>query len=656
MSTTAANIISELDLNSSFSELTEAQKLAALNSALQAVSELYNDAGKDAFAQNTLEGASVPTSTLYNFVLYKATERVCYDTLQDAINAAVSGQTVEIYKNTSETITLKDGVRLTGVGMPVITLASNGNGPTVSDNGVAITAYLENLRIVRRKISGSPANAHALSITNASTIIYASNVYCESDCGDGVVNSGKIHGLHGHTTHFEYSGQNYIAGIYNGGKAFNCRGTSTSNIGFCNGSSAYAQKCTAFTDVTADETVQNGWVAFMNYGEAVDCSGLSFADDGFVDYSTDSKSNGCWGISHRTYGKYVNGHVVGGGGISFGTRRKSNSIHYPNVIDKSISSFSGGSGSVVTITSNAHGFADGEYLALEGITGVTGGTINTIWQITGCTTNTLQLVGSTALNISGASGGTISLCNIPRGVNHVSTGYGEGISGYSQYDIGYINAGTAEGCSGLSDGDVGFQNSSGANATGCKGVTTASGFYSFDNYGNATGCTGHGISNGRGYRNASGQSLGCSGLSTANAGLAIVGGLCVKCSGYTSAAGISNLATGGKLIDCALVSTAGAGIYVTGNNVKFIGGSVLSEYNNASGSGIVLSSSPSGVSVTGTTIRTTHASAKCIETEKVSAHSIAYVGVNANSVVGTNISQAATATKDTKSNIFETAL
>ena len=132
MSTTAANIISELDLNSSFSELTEAQKLAALNSALQAVSELYNDAGKDAFAQNTLEGASVPTSTLYNFVLYKATERVCYDTLQDAINAAVSGQTVEIYKNTSETITLKNGVRLTGVGMPVITLASNGNGPTVS--------------------------------------------------------------------------------------------------------------------------------------------------------------------------------------------------------------------------------------------------------------------------------------------------------------------------------------------------------------------------------------------------------------------------------------------------------------------------------------------------------------------------------------------
>ena len=66
MSTTAANIISELDLNSSFSELTEAQKLAALNSALQAVSELYNDAGKDAFVQNTLEGASVPVASLKN--------------------------------------------------------------------------------------------------------------------------------------------------------------------------------------------------------------------------------------------------------------------------------------------------------------------------------------------------------------------------------------------------------------------------------------------------------------------------------------------------------------------------------------------------------------------------------------------------------------
>ena len=66
MSTTAANIISELDLNSSFSELTEAQKLAALNSALQAVSELYNDAGKDAFVRSTLEGASVPVASLKN--------------------------------------------------------------------------------------------------------------------------------------------------------------------------------------------------------------------------------------------------------------------------------------------------------------------------------------------------------------------------------------------------------------------------------------------------------------------------------------------------------------------------------------------------------------------------------------------------------------
>ena len=103
MSTTAANIISELDLNSSFSELTEAQKLAALNSALQAVSELYNDAGKDAFLKNTLEGASVPSSVLAGtkYVSPSFTDGLGrYANLADAVADAIEGDTIIVWPGT----------------------------------------------------------------------------------------------------------------------------------------------------------------------------------------------------------------------------------------------------------------------------------------------------------------------------------------------------------------------------------------------------------------------------------------------------------------------------------------------------------------------------------------------------------------------------
>lgn len=103
MSTTAANIISELDLNSYFSELTEAQKLAVLNSALQQVGELYNDAGKDTYLTNTLDGASVPSSVLFGTKYVSpsfTTGANRYANLADAVEDAIEGDTIIVFPGT----------------------------------------------------------------------------------------------------------------------------------------------------------------------------------------------------------------------------------------------------------------------------------------------------------------------------------------------------------------------------------------------------------------------------------------------------------------------------------------------------------------------------------------------------------------------------
>lgn len=169
MSTTAANIISELDLNSSFSELTEAQKLAALNSALQALSELYNDAGKDAFVQNTLEGASVPVAevrvpnrTLFLDENFSSLGAPYYSTVAAVLSAA---QALTPAPSTAKPVLIKSFAKNNGDAYDW----SGQDLDTLAASGIFVQQINDSLTNKETKQYGvDSGTGNAKSITNAS--------------------------------------------------------------------------------------------------------------------------------------------------------------------------------------------------------------------------------------------------------------------------------------------------------------------------------------------------------------------------------------------------------------------------------------------------------------------------------------------------------
>lgn len=151
-----------------------------------------------------------------------------YNTLQLAINAASSGQTVEVFTDYTETgnvsINLKNGVDINFNGH-TYTLDFSGSTNAFSDNGIAVNCGLLNGIIVRRGANGGPSGS-----ANSNLCLYlTSSSNIETDC--------TFKSLRGNTTSLNTSSSII------GGKYYSVSGNATSSVVVINGlfSSAHVE-------------------------------------------------------------------------------------------------------------------------------------------------------------------------------------------------------------------------------------------------------------------------------------------------------------------------------------------------------------------------------------------------------------------------------
>jgi hypothetical protein len=669
---TGTIIIAQLSVNEIFNALDTATKLQYLNTAQQTLANLCNTALKSDYAITTLGAGAILPFQDAKILLHHNGAYTEYTTIPAAITAAVSGDTIELTAfrfELTDTLDLKNGVNIVGKGKngTIISFASDSAGETVGDNNVAVDCALENLKIVRDGVATVPNNGIGLFIDNPSSVIRCKNVRVESSENHGIANHGTIYGIEGYTSYYHIASITTLAGIYNDGKLFDSNGYSDSNIGICNDVNGLARNCKAYTFPTANELVSNGWVAFMNYGEAQDCSGYSTADDGFVNWVSTAKSQNCHGISHRTFGFYNNGLAENCSGMAFGDHRRLNALHYPTQTGKTITTVTViGSGLTQTfeIASASHGIAT-EYIGMTGVTGITGGDPNTVYRIASSTAHTITVLTGGGFGGAGV-GGILDGCTIPMGViqGAVATAVSINVNGYSLTDIGFIcNAGAMVNCAGWSDANDGInvRAAGPSNLVGCKGVSStlmlegATGYWGIRAY-NAilSSCSGRGLLNSNGMFIVDCEASTCSGYGLR--GVSIETSVVENCTFRSFGAENNTISTSVRSQGCFYSSALAQAIYVVGNGVKLIGSNIECTWNNAAGHGIIVAAAVTGLAINTATIRVTHASAKAIETEKLSAHSIAYAGVISNYPVGTNVSQTVTGVVDAQSNIYDAVL
>ena len=255
-----------------------------------------------------------------------------YSTLNAAMTAAVSGQTIEMFTDYTETgateITLKDGVNINGNGH---TYTKNTNDAThilITTAGVNINCSINNLTFVRSVGTGKVFQSGPYTLGNSNidftgTIMKNTgssgafesidiNVFNLIAMSYGVsnalaFNTGRIKNCiginfssgrgfflfgNGGTAEQCFGESNSGDGFYNDGRAINCTGYSSSGTGFV--SLNYAQNC------TGRSISSTGFAGYYDTVEQVDCIGTSISGIGFV--SAGGNASGCTGFSQGNYG------------------------------------------------------------------------------------------------------------------------------------------------------------------------------------------------------------------------------------------------------------------------------------------------------------------------------------------------------------------
>ena len=430
-------------------------------------------------------------------VLEVATSGRTYTNIQTAINAASAGDVVLIHPGTyslasGTQLLLKNGVDLFGIGQPIILRHDSQDGPTVTDGAGVVACNLSNLIIRRTKPSGSPTTAYGLHLQTSGTSISCANVVVNSDIAQGILTATgtTLRGARGTSTAssgignagslYDSTGESSVAmvgGIHNGGLAIRCTGLSTGGYGFFNvGGAGFAQNCIGRSS--------GGNTAFMNYSQAIACSG----------YSTAAGMNG-----------FETSSSEAGAAISIGCAGWSTTGPGYSAADLTTSS------ALASTNINCSGYSDSNV----------GFYVNSTRPLVKC-------VG--CFGASRTATGFYQLL----GICQNCAGQSEAGLGYSQ------TAGYAFGCSGRSEGGIAGYLLSGGIAHSCTGATLsagadANGFTVADAV--AVNCTGRTASTnsyvgGLGTSHANSKLIGCSAISEtgaaalyiATAGARIIGG------------------------------------------------------------------------------------------------------------------------------------
>jgi len=246
-----------------------------------------------------------------------------HGTLQSAINAALAGQTIEVFADYTEladlSVILKNGVNINGNGH-TYTLTGNGTASCLIDNGVTANCKINNFNLVRISTTAyNTLNKAALNLTGASIIDCSGSTFTGSSAVSVIVNgpiklsnivvygslstqlvissSGAIvSNVYAHNT--TLNGASFTGCINNTGILQNATAYHTGgNPAIINGTTGKALGCRGYATSS---------VGFDNQGIAQDCHGFSASSAGFTCFIA-SISENCTGTSSGSAGISING-------------------------------------------------------------------------------------------------------------------------------------------------------------------------------------------------------------------------------------------------------------------------------------------------------------------------------------------------------------
>jgi hypothetical protein len=236
-----------------------------------------------------------------------------YATLNLAITAATSGQTVDLLTDITETgsvtITTKTGVKINGNGY-TYTLSVN-DGTNAITQAIESTLELFNIKVVRSGRVGNASGRVLQSNFYSNSILKCQNVAFESTYGEGVNYLGFIYGLNINT---------YGSCVVGDAGAYNCNFTSSNGLGIDNsGSAKEVINCNISASGTAinmlygnvyDSVGKSSTGTGINATRVVNSTGISSSGNGVAT----NNGNNCVGIS--TSGVGLSGGFKNSTGIS----------------------------------------------------------------------------------------------------------------------------------------------------------------------------------------------------------------------------------------------------------------------------------------------------------------------------------------------------
>ena len=264
-----------------------------------------------------------------------------YTTLTLAMNAATSGQTIELFSDITETgnvsINLKDGVNINGNGH-TYTLNSSSTANCIQDNGSAVNCSISNIifkrlggtasstntlcmyitgasiiKAIGTKLIGGATSMRCLTINNASAQVFG--IYAEGYNPTITVTNGQLldstsKSFNGQGIYVEANGTaiscigygNNSAGIFSAGKILKCVGIDSGLIGI-NSTGGVIQDCTGYG--------MGGAGIYINSVTTVTTNSTGYSTAGVGVLSASPYTFGVKGYSTASFGIYlINGVLV----------------------------------------------------------------------------------------------------------------------------------------------------------------------------------------------------------------------------------------------------------------------------------------------------------------------------------------------------------
>lgn len=211
-------------------------------------------------------------------------EYTYYNSLQQAIDSANSGDTLELFSNITETsnisIILKDGININGNGHIYI-LDSSGTTSAFVDGGTTTRKDVYIFNLIIKRVGGTNSLYNSLSMyINGNTTVYCNDVWLISSFGTGLCVYGdenKPAKVVGVKINSQVNGANIGGSVVSGelksshvisntgiginvglGRLFDCIGESTSGYGIYNGGEIYNCKGISNTNYGINSTYNGG--------------------------------------------------------------------------------------------------------------------------------------------------------------------------------------------------------------------------------------------------------------------------------------------------------------------------------------------------------------------------------------------------------------